>query len=76
MPAASPQTQDPFPWPEPRPMQGVDTVAGLAHRFGLPVATILQWRERTLPAGLPGPAGAELRMDGIQPWQSRLTGPA
>jgi transposase-like protein len=81
MPAASEQTQDPHLWPASRRgkvvrdlIQGSDTVAGIAHRYGLPVPTILQWRDQ-------GPRLDEggrdtLLMRGAQPLQSRMDGPA
>ena len=76
MPVLSEQTQDPHPWPAARRVkvvqdlvQGSDTVAGVAHRYGLPVRTILQW----LPQG-PRPDG--LADQDVEPRRSRMAGPA
>ena len=60
-------------------LQGKDTVAGIAHRHGLPVKTLLTWREQGQREGgtpaLQGGARREsLLMQGIQPLQSRISG--
>jgi len=64
MPSASPRTQEPLLEPPP------DTLAGLAHRLGLPVRELLQG------GSWPGCVTSSLLMEGIDPTQSRLTGPA
>jgi hypothetical protein len=60
-------------------MGGGETLAGVAHRHRLPVQTILAWREQCLLEGIAmGPAAGNrresLRMQGIQPLQSRFSG--
>jgi len=74
MPVPSEQTQDPRTWSATRRRrvvqdlaQGRDTLAGLAHRHGLPVPTLLQWWD--------GAGRAGLLMPGIRPLQSRASGP-
>ena len=52
---------------------GRDTVAGIAHRYGLPVQTILQCMEQAIqwsPNNRSGAVGEE----GITPSQSRFAG--
>ena len=53
-------------------------MAGVAHRHRLPVQTILGWREQFLREGVAPTPVAErresLRMQGIQPMQSRFSG--
>jgi transposase-like protein len=59
-------------------LKGQDTMAGVAHRHRLPVQTILGWREQFLREGVAPTPVAErresLRMQGIQPMQSRFSG--
>jgi hypothetical protein len=64
MPSASSRTLEPPLDPSP------DTLAGLAHRLGLPARKLMQ-------AGpWPGCVRASLLMEGVDPSQSRLIGPA
>ena len=56
-----------------------DTVAGIAHRYGLQVSTVLDYWEQCLDQGIQaGPVGyskfANLLEPGITPTQSRLSG--
>jgi transposase-like protein len=57
-------------------LQGKDTVAGTARRLGLPVNTLLTWREQGLREGAAPaqPRRETLLMQGIQPQQSRISG--
>jgi|GEM_PF-2514122 hypothetical protein len=60
MPSAAPETQEPPLEPVP------ETLAELARRLGIPVETLAQG----------GYVGTSLLMEGIDPSQSRLSGPA
>jgi transposase-like protein len=83
---SSEPTQDPHLWPASRRLeivqdlaQGADTMAGLAHRYGLPVGTILKWQEQCPRPGdnfsaRPGGTEDNLLMQGAQPLQARMTG--
>ena len=77
MPVLSEQSQDPYPWPASRRLalvqelaRGQDTLAGLAHRHGLPVSTLLQWWHEA------GDGRETLLMPGVGPLQSRASGPS
>ena len=55
-------------------LKGKDTMAGIARRHGVPVPTLLSWRDQGL-GGAPAAARKEgLLMQGIQPLQSRISG--
>ncbi len=78
------ESRDPNLWPAERRLrlvqdlvQGRDTVASLARRHGLPVQTLLDWRDQHLRQR--GGQGRSARRDGLQApgvdsAQSRLTG--
>jgi transposase-like protein len=77
MPARSEQSQDPHLWPASQRRalvqelaRGRDTLAGLAHRHGLPVPTLLQWWAE------PRDGRETLLMPGVGPLQSRAAGPS
>ena len=77
MPVLSEPSQDPQLWPASRRQalvqelaRGRDTLAGLAHRHGLPVATLLQWWNEA------GGGRETLLMPGVGPMQSRASGPS
>jgi transposase-like protein len=57
--------------------QGVDTLAGLARQYDLPVQAILEWRNQLQRVnGRSGAAnGTDLLMGGLGAGQSRLSGP-
>jgi hypothetical protein len=48
---------------------GRDTMAGIAHRYGLPVQTLMTWQAQCPPAD-----GRETLLQGIKPMQSRIAG--
>jgi len=77
MPVLSEPSQDPQLWPASRRQalvqelaRGRDTLAGLAHRHGLAVPTLLQWWDGA------GSGGETLLMPGVGPLQSRASGPS
>ena len=72
MPAGPVPHPTPHPGsPDPDPTRDSDTPAGLARRYGLPVVTLLRWRDRGGAAGKEG-----LRVPWIPASQWRMGGPS